>query len=130
MIYAIVGLGIMGGSIAKAIRSNIIGHADKDGKIFALDKNNESLFAALTSGIIDRAFTPSETKEMLSQADMIFVCLYPTATLEFFREHKADFKDGAIITDISGVKHELAVAFEEIKPMSKMFYVIGSYHAV
>ena len=116
MIYAIVGLGIMGGSIAKAIRSNIIGHDDKDGKIFALDKNNESLFAALTSGIIDRAFTPSETKEMLSQADMIFVCLYPTATLEFFREHKADFKDGAIITDISGVKHELAAAFEEIKP--------------
>ena len=92
----------MGGSIAKAIRSNIIGHDDKDGKIFALDKNNESLFAALTSGIIDRAFTPSETKDMLSQADMIFVCLYPTATLEFFREHKADFKDGAIITDISG----------------------------
>lgn len=116
MIYAIVGLGIMGGSVAKAIRSNIIGHDDKDGKIFALDKNNESLFAALTSGIIDRAFTPSETKEMLNQADMIFVCLYPTATLEFLRGHKADFKNGAIITDISGVKHELAVAFEEIKP--------------
>ena len=116
MIYAIVGLGIMGGSVAKAIRSNIIGHDDKDGKIFALDKNNESLFAALTSGIIDRAFTPSETKKMLNQADMIFVCLYPKATLEFLREHKADFKNGAIITDISGVKHELAVAFEEIKP--------------
>ena len=116
MIYAIVGLGIMGGSVAKAIRSNIIGNDDKDGKIFALDKNNESLFAALTSGIIDRAFTPSETKEMLNQADMIFVCLYPKATLEFIREHKADFKNGAIITDISGVKHELALAFEEIKP--------------
>ena len=116
MIYAIVGLGIMGGSVAKAIRSNIISRDDKDGKIFALDKNNESLFAALTSGIIDRAFTPSETKEMLNQADMIFVCLYPKATLEFLRGHKADFKNGAIITDISGVKHELALAFEEIKP--------------
>ena len=116
MIYAIVGLGIMGGSVAKAIRSNIIGHDDQDGKIFALDKNNESLFAALTSGIIDRAFTQSETKEMLAQADMVFVCLYPAATLNFFREHKNDFKDGAIITDISGVKHDLSLAFEEIKP--------------
>ena len=128
MIYAIVGLGIMGGSVAKAIRSNIIkssgsqaaapSFSDPDGKIFALDKNNESLFAALTSGIIDRAFTPSETKDLLGQADMIFVCLYPAATLEFFKEHKADFKDGAIITDISGVKHDLAAALDkdEIRP--------------
>ena len=125
MIFGIVGLGIMGGSVAKAIRSNIIGNAsskgafsDPDGKIFALDKNNESLYAALTSGIIDQAFTASETKEMLGQVDMLFVCLYPAATLDFFREHKADFKDGAIITDISGVKHDLAAALdrEEIRP--------------
>ena len=89
MIYAIVGLGIMGGSVAKAIRSNIIGKAgsqgvatafsDPDGKIYALDKNNESLFAALTSGIIDRAFTPSETKDLLAQVNLdrqvsCFVC--------------------------------------------------------
>ena len=116
MIYAIVGLGIMGGSVAKAIRSNIIGRNDPDGKIYALDKNNESLFAALTSGIIDRAFTPSETKDMLGQADMVFVCLYPAATLEFFKQHKDDYKNGAIITDISGVKHDLATVFEEISP--------------
>ncbi len=118
MIYAIVGLGIMGGSVAKAIRSNIIGREDPDGKILALDKNNESLFAALTSKIIDKAFTPGETKKMLAEADMVFVCLYPAATLEFFKEHKADFKNGAIITDISGVKHDLASALDqnEIKP--------------
>ena len=112
MIYAIVGLGIMGGSVAKAIRSS----ADTHDKIYALDKNNESLSAALTSKIIDKAFTPSETKQMLAEADMIFVCLYPAATLDFFREHKNDYKNGAIITDISGVKHELAVNMEEIRP--------------
>ena len=114
----------MGGSVAKAIRSNIISREDPDGKIFALDKNKESLFAALTSGIIDRAFTPSETKELLAQADMIFVCLYPSATLEFFKEHKADFKDGAIITDISGVKHDLSQAFDEIRP-SNAHLILG-----
>ena len=112
MIYAIVGLGIMGGSVAKAIRSS----ADTQDKIYALDKNEESLSAALTSKIIDKAFTPSETNQMLAEADMIFVCLYPAATLNFFREHKNDYKNGAIITDISGVKHELAVNMEEIRP--------------
>ena len=112
MIFAIVGLGIMGGSIAKAIRSS----ADANDKIYALDKNNESLYAALTSGIIDKAFTPSETDKMLSEADMLFVCLYPAATLEFLKQHKNDYKDGAIITDISGVKHELSVSMEAIRP--------------
>ena len=104
----------MGGSIAKALRSS----AAPQDKIFALDKNNESLYAALTSGIIDKAFTPSETKAMLSQADMLFVCLYPQATLDFFREHKDDYKTGAIITDISGVKHDLAADLDsgEIRP--------------
>ena len=118
MIYAIVGLGIMGGSVAKAIRSNIIARDDPDGKIYALDKNAQSLSAALSSKIIDRAFSPEQTKEMLVQADMIFVCLYPAATLDFFRKHKNDFKNGAIITDISGVKHDLAAALEngEIRP--------------
>ena len=116
----------MGGSVAKAIRSNIIKHSvsqgtaasfsDPDGKIFALDKNAQSLSDAISSEIIDRAFSPVQTKDLLAQADMIFVCLYPAATLEFFREHKNDYKDGAIITDISGVKHDLSQAFEEIKP--------------
>ena len=104
----------MGGSIAKALRSS----ATPEDTIYALDKNNESLYAALTAGIIDRAFTPSETNKMLSEADMLFVCLYPAATLEFLREHKGDFKDGAIITDISGVKHDLSAALDsgEIRP--------------
>ena len=102
----------MGGSIAKALRSS----AKPEDKIYALDKNTESLYAALTSGIIDKAFTLSETNKMLAEADMLFVCLYPAATLDFFRQHKNDYKNGAIITDISGVKHELSLAMEEIRP--------------
>ena len=112
MTFGIIGLGIMGGSIAKALRSS----AAPEDKIFALDKNNDSLNAALSSKIIDKAFSPSETKEMLGQTDMLFVCLYPEATLDFFKQHKNDYKDGAIITDISGVKHELSVAMDEICP--------------
>ncbi len=112
MTFGIIGLGIMGGSIAKALRSS----AAPQDKIFALDKNNESLYAALTSGIIDKAFTPSETNKMLADVDMLFVCLYPAATLEFFKQHKNDYKAGAIITDISGVKHELSVSMEDIRP--------------
>ena len=127
MIYGVVGLGIMGGSIAKAIRSNIItgeNPTDTNGKIFALDKNEDSLSQALSSGTIDSTFTPSESKKMLSQVDVLFVCLYPKATLEFFKQHKNDYKNGAIITDISGVKHELSINIEEIRP-SNAHLILG-----
>ena len=112
----------MGGSIAKALRSS----ATAEDKIFALDKNAESLNAAVTSGVINQGFSPAETKDMLAQADMLFVCLYPEATLQFFREHKNDYKDGAIITDISGVKHDLAAALDkdEIRP-SNAHLILG-----
>ena len=120
MIFAIVGLGIMGGSIAKALRSS----AAAEDKIFALDKNAESLNAAVTSGVINQGFSPSETKQMLAQADMLFVCLYPEATLQFFRKHKNDYKEGAIITDISGVKHELSTNMDEIRP-SNAHLILG-----
>jgi hypothetical protein len=41
---------------------------------------------------------------MLCLCDVVFICLYPKATLEFLKEHKNSFKRGAIVTDISGVK--------------------------
>ena len=114
--YGIVGLGIMGGSIAKAIRANVLSKEDSTGRILALDKNKESLFAAITSGIIDEGFPTSQTAEMLKACDVLFICLYPHATLEFLREHKNDYKDDAVITDISGVKALIQADFNSLCP--------------
>ena len=114
--YGIVGLGIMGGSIAKAIRTNVLSSAGSSGKIFALDKKDESLYAATTAGIIDEAFTPSETEKMLGQCDVLFICLYPHATLEFLQTHKNDYKNDALITDISGVKALLQADYKNLCP--------------
>ena len=108
--YGIIGLGIMGGSIAKAIRTNI------GGTIYALDKNQDSLKAAIKQHIIDKSFTVSQTKEMLGECDFVFVCLYPHATLDFLRKHRGDYKTGAVITDISGVKSLLEENMSEIMP--------------
>ena len=41
---------------------------------------------------------------MLGECDIVFVCLYPHATVEFLKDHRNEFKSGSIITDISGVK--------------------------
>ena len=41
---------------------------------------------------------------MLPECDVLFVCLYPHATLDFLKANRDFFKSGAIVTDISGVK--------------------------
>ena len=105
--YGFVGLGLMGGSLAKAITKYVLAEENSTGKIYAMDKNSSSLEDAILEKTIERGFSESETKEMLSLCDVVFVCLYPKATGEFLAKYQDDFKSGAIVTDIAGVKGQL-----------------------
>ncbi|MGI5106824.1 prephenate dehydrogenase [Treponema socranskii] len=107
-VYGIVGLGIMGGSVAKAIRANVLDMPEARGKIFACDSLPATLDAAVRDGVIDKGFAPSDAGAMLSECDIVYICLYPHATLEFIKTHRNDFKSASIVTDISGVKTFLA----------------------
>lgn len=102
--YGIVGLGIMGGSIAKAIRQNILSQNGATGKILVCNRSTACLSQALADGVADKSFTSDKVSQMIPECDILYICLYPHATLEFMKEHKAEFKSGAIVTDISGVK--------------------------
>lgn len=101
--YGIIGLGLMGGSFAKALKKSVI----KNGKIFACDINQKALEEALLQGDIDKGFLPLNLKEMLSQCDIIICSLYPKATEKFILENMQYFKTDALITDIAGVKQQL-----------------------
>lgn len=105
--YGFVGLGLMGGSLAKAITKYVLAEENSTGKIYAMDKNPSSLEDAILEKTIERGFSERETKEMLSVCDVVFVCLYPKATGEFLAKYQDDFKSGAIVTDIAGVKGQL-----------------------
>lgn len=102
--YGIVGLGIMGGSFAKSIRRNILSQNGSTGKIFACNRSTACLIQSKEEGIVDQTFTSDKVQEMLPLCDVLFVCLYPHATLDFLKVNKEFFKSGAIVTDISGVK--------------------------
>ncbi|MCI5524363.1 MAG: prephenate dehydrogenase [Spirochaetales bacterium] len=102
--YGIVGLGIMGGSFAKSIRLNILSQNGVCGKILACNRSTACLSMALSEGVVDETFTSDKASDMVKKCDVVFVCLYPHATLDFLKEHKNDFKSGAVVTDISGVK--------------------------
>ncbi len=92
----IVGLGLMGGSIAKALNSK------NTGDVTAFDKNPEVLSKALADGVISKGYESPE--QAVKEADFVVICLYPELAVKFINENENCFKSGAIITDICGVK--------------------------
>ncbi len=110
MTIGFVGLGLMGGSFAKAIRASRANTV-----LTACDKNPSVLEDAVLDGTINTAFAPSRVDEMLALCDLVFVCLYPAAVAPFILEHENTFKRNAVITDIAGVKVKLAEDLKAFK---------------
>ena len=121
--FGIIGLGIMGGSIARSIRENILNEKSSSGKIYAFDIKQTSLDLAKNENIIDQGFSKDDVKNMLQLCDVVFICLYPKKTIEFLKENKDNFKNGSVITDISGVK-SIYDNMEEVFPTNADF-VLG-----
>ena len=113
--YGIVGLGLMGGSIAKAIREYVLSKHGSTGRILSSSRNLSSLKMAKDQNVIDEFYPLDKADDMLSQCDFVFVCLYPHMTVEFIVEHKNAFKSGSILTDINGVKAEIFDRMDEIR---------------
>ena len=102
----IVGLGLIGGTYAEAIKSL------NPKNLWAIDIDEESLDYAEEKGIIDKGFTDREVP--LSNSDIVIMAVYPELTKQFIRESMDYFKLGAIITDSAGIKESL---IEEINSM-------------
>ena len=91
---AIIGLGLIGGSMAKAI-------ADKtDYHIMARNRTRATLLRAIEDGAVHEELTDDN----IGQADMIILGLYPEEAVEY-RESIGDrVKKGALVIDVSGIK--------------------------
>ena len=100
MNICIIGLGLVGGTYALALREN-----PKINKITAIDINQEAINKALELGIIDNGGTDS--KDFLPEADLVIISLYPKLILDFIKDNLDNFKKGAIITDAAGVKKSI-----------------------
>lgn len=94
--FLIVGLGLIGGSYAKALK--------KQGyRVEAIARRAETIAYALENGIIDAGST-EVTKETVGGADVIVFALYPKVFLSWIDEHQHLIKPGAMLTDVTGVK--------------------------
>lgn len=97
--FLIVGLGLLGGSYAKGLKN--IGF-----KVSAITKNQEDIDYAIQNKIIDRGTTEIDP-EIIGDADVVIMALYPHIFIEWIEDNQVFFKSGAIITDVTGVKGEV-----------------------
>lgn len=108
MKIAIIGLGLMGGSLARRLRGF------HNCTIAAYNRSKESLDLALADGVIDEAY--ADPGDAMDGADLIVMCLYPQLNVDFVCENIGRVKDGAVITDVTGVKGFIIDEMKKILP--------------
>ena len=102
----IVGLGVMGGSYAKAL-------SDKGYQIKCITKETADVRYGLEHGMICYGSTEVEP-EIISEAELIVFALYPQTFIEWIEKYQHYFSPGTIITDVTGVKSEVVYKVQEI----------------
>lgn len=95
----IVGLGLIGGSYAEAIKKL------NPKNLWAVDIDEDSLRYAEKKKIIDKGFVSGEIP--LKDSDIVIMAVYPELTKRFIKENMENFKENAIITDSAGIKENL-----------------------
>ncbi len=111
----VVGLGLIGGSVAKALKLNT------EHRVLGVDVNEEVLLDACSCGAIDGKAGPED----LSSADVVYLCLYPEAALEFARKYGPKLKEGCVLTDACGIKREICLGMERLRGTGKYVFVAG-----
>lgn len=99
---AIVGLGLIGGSMALALQG-FEGY-----EIVGVDVSQPTLRFAMENHVADRV--TDDAHKAISQADIVFLCLHPQGIVDFLHQHKDHFKSGALVTDVCGVKSAVVEA--------------------
>ena len=96
MTAGIVGLGLIGGSLAKAYRAH-------GARVLAFDTDGAVLSFAQLDGTVDAVLT----KENLSECDIVLIAVRPGAAAAFLRKAAPYFGARAIVIDCCGVKRNV-----------------------
>ena len=94
MIFGIVGLGLIGGSLARSIKFH------SDHTVYGTDISETALLQARMVNAIDGELT----EENLGECDVTLIALYPQAAVDWALAHLNAFKAGSFVIDCCGVK--------------------------
>ena len=97
--FLIVGLGLLGGSYAMGLKE--AGYT-----VYGVARRQETIDHALSHGLIDAGTLDPEA--FLDRADIVIFGLYPHIMIDWIRSHQHAFRPGTLLTDVSGVKVNVA----------------------
>ena len=105
-VILIVGLGVIGGSYAKAL--------SKQGyRVHCITKEQKDVDYAYSLGIIEKGST-EVTEELVSSADLVVFALYPHIFVDWIKQYQHLFRAGTLITDVTGVKSRIVDEVQKI----------------
>lgn len=108
MKIGIVGLGLIGGSMAKALTkrtSHTVLAADTDNSVMCRARLEEAIHGELTD-------------EELPTCDFVIIALYPQAIIEYVKSHAHLFPKDGIVMDCGGVKQ---IVMDGVKPYAEQY---------
>lgn len=97
MNIVVSGLGIIGGSLAKAIKKYT------DHYVYGINRSREPLEKALACGAIDEIGDESA----LMKADVLILGIYPEAAVSFVKQNAEYINPSCVVIDTSGIKSEI-----------------------
>lgn len=99
MIIGVVGLGLIGGSVAKAYKTD----RENNHTVLAFDKNKVMLDYAVMTEDADGELT----NESIGSCDVIFLCIYPDSAVEYLQNTAKYISKNALVIDCCGTKRKI-----------------------
>ena len=96
MKIAVIGLGLIGGSVAMALKDF------EKAEVTGVVRSQKTQELAVERQVCHKVTL--DPVEAIADADVVWLCMQPVAILEFLKEHKDRFKPGALVTDVCGIK--------------------------
>ena len=115
MDIAIIGLGLIGGSMARTVKLRT------DHRVFGCDRDRETLRLAAVMNAIDGELN----SEKLRGCQIVLITLTPAAIVEWLRENAASIAPDALVIDCGGVKQTVMEGVAPIARGQKWHFIGG-----
>lgn len=107
MTVGILGLGLIGGSMARAYK--LAGH-----RVLCHNRSESMLSFAMLAGAVDEPLT----KDNIGQCDLILLAIYPAGCISWLEENAAYISKDALVMDCCGIKREVC---EKCFPLAQTY---------
>lgn len=117
MKIGIIGLGLIGGSLGRAIIKKT------EHTVYAMDISEDVMLKAS----LLNAYHEVLSDDNIGKVDILIIALYPRITIEYIKKYAPKLKKGAIITDCSGIKRNVVDAMRKVSVKYPDIAFIGGH---